>query len=165
MNANEIRKLCINHQWFTAGTNSQYEKMFELVRSGASTHDVALAIWLSTESETIENIEEVIRKTSFNELKMRGKQMNNRRFECFSWLVSDITANIKSRADSNEIKRINDWWEWILKNGLSVSEWDFCNMVDVEMPALAERCAAEVEDEIYNAYVEGGDKAIVKYME
>ena len=39
---------CKKYGWFTGGTNNQYEKLFEMVASGASLEEIALIIWLCT---------------------------------------------------------------------------------------------------------------------
>ena len=31
-----LRQLCFKHEWFTEGTNTQYERMFELAKDGTS---------------------------------------------------------------------------------------------------------------------------------
>lgn len=45
----ELRKLCIREDWFNAGTNSQYDKLFLLNRESVSISEIALAIWLCTD--------------------------------------------------------------------------------------------------------------------
>jgi len=45
----DLRRLCIWEDWFTAGTNSQYDKLFELNRESISVSEIALAIWLCTD--------------------------------------------------------------------------------------------------------------------
>ena len=46
LSAEDLRVLCIRENWFTNGDNSQYEKLFDLNREGASLEDLALVIWL-----------------------------------------------------------------------------------------------------------------------
>ena len=59
---NKIYKACNKFQWFTGGTNEQYEKLFSKVDEGASLKDIALMIWLCTpdtsEKEILENLEQ-----------------------------------------------------------------------------------------------------------
>ena len=156
MNTENIYRLCNEHQWFTGGSISQYDKLFDMVRADAPIHCIALVIWICSKDETVENIENVIRQDAFDYMRMCGNEMRNRRFECFCELVEDVTANIKLRATDTEKEYIEDWWTWVFKTeGLGVSEQDFCNMVDIEMPELAERCAAEVEDKVYYSYLDG----------
>ena len=50
LSTEDLWVLCNQENWFTSGTNSQYEKLFDLNREGASLEDLALVIWLcSTE--------------------------------------------------------------------------------------------------------------------
>lgn len=57
-----IRELCIKEDWFTCGSTRQYEKMIDLVREGASVHDIALCIWLCSNDISYVKIELRIRK-------------------------------------------------------------------------------------------------------
>ena len=59
LSAEDLRVLCIQEDWFTNGDNSQYEKLFNLNREGASLEDLALVIWLC--SSDVER-EEVLHK-------------------------------------------------------------------------------------------------------
>lgn len=43
-----VYRACNKYQWFTGGTNSQYEKMFNKIENGVSLKEVALMIWLCT---------------------------------------------------------------------------------------------------------------------
>lgn len=43
-----VRQLCIRNNWFTSGSNEQYDKMFHLVKTNAPVAQVAVAIWLCT---------------------------------------------------------------------------------------------------------------------
>lgn len=51
----QLRGLCIRNRWFTGGTNSQYEKLFEMNENGASIEHIATVIWLCSDSEVPEN--------------------------------------------------------------------------------------------------------------
>lgn len=51
-----VRELCIEKDWFTCGSCEQYEKMFDMVRNGESTANIALAIWLCSNGVTRETI-------------------------------------------------------------------------------------------------------------
>lgn len=46
-----LRNLCIKNNWFTEGTNSQYEKLFYMNKSNASIEHIATVIWLCSDSE------------------------------------------------------------------------------------------------------------------
>lgn len=51
--------LCNKHQWFTAGTCKQYDKLFERNRQGASLTELATIIWICSAPEfTIDGIRE-----------------------------------------------------------------------------------------------------------
>ena len=63
-----LRSLCIRKDWFTCGTNSQYDKMFALNENGANIEDIALAIWLCSDDE--QNTYESI----LNELKAEHEE-------------------------------------------------------------------------------------------
>lgn len=52
----EVRSLCIKNDWFTCGSNSQYERMFKKVREGADVEEVATIIWICSENVTKEEI-------------------------------------------------------------------------------------------------------------
>lgn len=51
----KLRSLCIQHDWFTCGTNSQYEKLFEMNEQGAGIEQIATVIWLCSDSGIPEN--------------------------------------------------------------------------------------------------------------
>ena len=52
-----IRNLCIERDWFDAGTNEQYGKMFDLcVDSTISNKEIAICIWLCSTKAKIEEI-------------------------------------------------------------------------------------------------------------
>lgn len=46
-----LRQLCIKHEWFTEGTNTQYERMFELAKDVVkNAADPALAVTRITDA-------------------------------------------------------------------------------------------------------------------
>lgn len=49
----ELYDLCNRYSFFTAGTNGQYEKLFDANRTGASLRDLAIMIWLCSEDVTL----------------------------------------------------------------------------------------------------------------
>lgn len=56
-----IYRLCNKENWFTEGTNRQYDRMFAAVKSEKfSTRDVAVIIGLCSESPFIDKIQEKI---------------------------------------------------------------------------------------------------------
>lgn len=46
-----LRQLCIENQWFTEGTNSQYERLFEMNSEGASIEHIAAVIWICSNAD------------------------------------------------------------------------------------------------------------------
>lgn len=57
-----LRDLCIKNNWFTCGTCEQYEKLFELNRTGCSLQDLATVIWLcSDEKWDLDTISRILR--------------------------------------------------------------------------------------------------------
>ena len=50
--AEELRLLCIEKDWFTAGSNQQYEKLFNMNRDGASLEELALVIWICSSNDS-----------------------------------------------------------------------------------------------------------------
>ena len=69
LSAEDLRVLCIRENWFTNGDNSQYEKLFDLNREGASLEDLALVIWLCSD--------EVDREEVLHKLNERYRRANN----------------------------------------------------------------------------------------
>lgn len=46
-----LRSLCIRKNWFTCGTNEQYQKLFYANENGCSLEEIATIIWLCSDSE------------------------------------------------------------------------------------------------------------------
>lgn len=49
--AAELREFCIRHNYFTNGDNEQYSKLFELFERNEPMHDIALIIWICSETD------------------------------------------------------------------------------------------------------------------
>ena len=62
MAVDKLYQLCNRYQWFTHGTNYQYEKMFSMTRGDFSLKDIAVAIWICSEGYKFENIYEILKK-------------------------------------------------------------------------------------------------------
>ena len=45
----ELRRICIENKWFTAGTIEQYDKLFEANRMGLSIEHLATIIWVCSD--------------------------------------------------------------------------------------------------------------------
>lgn len=44
-----LRELCIKNNWFTCGSNIQYDKLFDMNEKNCSVDELALVIWLCSE--------------------------------------------------------------------------------------------------------------------
>lgn len=64
----ELRSLCIKKNWFTCGSNRQYEKLFEMNRALAPVEEIATVIWLCSDDE------EHCRRDILEELKKVQKE-------------------------------------------------------------------------------------------
>lgn len=60
-----VRQMCIRNNWFTGGSNEQYNKMFQLISSNAPVTQVAVAIWLCTPNVSKTEIESKLRSISY----------------------------------------------------------------------------------------------------
>ena len=47
----DLRDLCIKNNWFTCGTNRQYEKLFHANKMGAPLDEIVTIIWLCSDEE------------------------------------------------------------------------------------------------------------------
>ena len=52
---------CVRHNFFTCGGNSSYNKVFNLIRNGATLNDIALATYVCSEGYTLEEIKKIFR--------------------------------------------------------------------------------------------------------
>ena len=50
-NVDTLYMLCNKKQWFTCGTNAQYEKMFELASAGFPAEVIARIIWVCSDAD------------------------------------------------------------------------------------------------------------------
>lgn len=53
---NKMYNLCVKNSWFTCGTNSQYDKLFEMVREGRTAEELALVIWVCSDGWLLDDI-------------------------------------------------------------------------------------------------------------
>ena len=58
----KLYRLCNKYQWFTGGDCSQYEKLFDKNRQGASLETLATIIWLCSSSYEEKQILEILKK-------------------------------------------------------------------------------------------------------
>ena len=62
-----VYNLCNDKGWFTRGDNSQYERMFDMVRNADPIHDIAIVIWICSDPKwTIQEIESILNEVSTN---------------------------------------------------------------------------------------------------
>lgn len=47
-----LRTLCIRNHWFSSGSNAQYEKLFQVNSEESNLEELALIIWLCTDTQT-----------------------------------------------------------------------------------------------------------------
>lgn len=62
-----LYRLCNKYQWFTSGDCTQYEKMFEKNRQGASLETLATIIWLCSVGYEEKQILEILEKECKND--------------------------------------------------------------------------------------------------
>ena len=62
---NLMYSLCNRYQWFTCGTCSQYEKLFDMVREGWRAKDLALVIYICSEGYSEKQILSVLKREGF----------------------------------------------------------------------------------------------------
>lgn len=57
-----LYRLCNKHQWFTSGSVQQYDVLFEMLSEGATTHDLAVMIWICSDTDvwTVESIQKIL---------------------------------------------------------------------------------------------------------
>lgn len=64
---NKLRELCVKKNWFTAGSNEQYEKLFQRQREGASLEELAIIVWVCSEDCTKDEIYDAMARTFYCE--------------------------------------------------------------------------------------------------
>lgn len=73
-----LRMACINNNWFTAGDNSQYEKMFQM-NSDVKTFrlkEIAAVIYVCSEKSYVEIFEELLKLQCSYMYNMTGEKFN-----------------------------------------------------------------------------------------
>lgn len=69
-----LRTICINHNWFTCGSNAQYEKLFYANEMGASIEEIATIIWLCSEGAERRDILYALQKLKEYYVKAAGEE-------------------------------------------------------------------------------------------
>ena len=103
----EVRSLCIKNDWFTCGSNSQYERMFEKVREGADVEEVATIIWVCSENVTKEEIIKELLPTRNERVEMvRAMELLARAVNdedvFMTWLISGVADGDINESTTDE---------------------------------------------------------------
>lgn len=67
-----LRGLCIENNWFTEGSNGQYEKLFNECEAGATVDELTLIIWLCSDADV--NTKESIKEKLVQEHNLYTKE-------------------------------------------------------------------------------------------
>ena len=62
ISTDKLYYLCNKYQWFTNGDRTQYERLFEKNRNGATLEELALIIWICSSNATEQEILEILQK-------------------------------------------------------------------------------------------------------
>lgn len=105
--ATEIRSLCIKKDWFTNGTNTQYERMFDRVRDGADIDEIATIIWVCSENVTKEEIIKELLPTRNERVEMvRAMELLARAVNdedvFMTWLISGVADGDINESTTDE---------------------------------------------------------------
>lgn len=74
----ELRMACIDNHWFTAGTNAQYEKLFEMNRNRNTFRlkEIVAVIYVCSEKSYAEIFEVLLELQSSYMYSMTGERFN-----------------------------------------------------------------------------------------
>ncbi len=95
-----LRELCIKNNWFTCGSNHQYNKLFEMNENGRSVCELALVIWLCSDGKLDRTaIEQELDKLSEPPIiKNMGTNMSEDNYQKLrgdgEWEISEAEAKI-----------------------------------------------------------------------
>lgn len=133
-----LREICIENNWFTCGSNSQYDKLFYMNEHGCSADELALVIWLcSKESFSKEQIKQELVKLDESKadsdpeiIKDMGTNMSEADYqELYKDGLSEMTEpeakmliNVEFGFEASRIKIINDV-ETFVKNGFYTKKY------------------------------------------
>lgn len=70
MTNERLRELCIENEWFTCGSNEEYEQLFYLNKNGTNTETLAAIIWMHSGYNSLhtETLNEIKKKFNYEEL-------------------------------------------------------------------------------------------------
>ncbi len=105
--ATEIRSLCIKKDWFTNGTNTQYERLFDRVCDGADIDEIATIIWVCSENVTKEEIIKELLPTRNERVEMvRAMELLARAVNdedvFMTWLISGVADGDINESTTDE---------------------------------------------------------------
>ena len=59
----KVYEICTKYDFYSMGCKESYNKMFEMIKCGAEIHDVAIAIYVNSETKhSIKEIEEILER-------------------------------------------------------------------------------------------------------
>lgn len=61
----ELMNICRRYNWFTHGTSTQYERLFEMVRCGRPVKDLVLVIFICSDGYLESQISSILEKEGF----------------------------------------------------------------------------------------------------
>ncbi len=62
ISTDKLYYLCNKYQWFTSGDNTQYKKLFERCKQGASLRTLATIIWICSKDYDEQLILNILKK-------------------------------------------------------------------------------------------------------
>lgn len=73
----DLRSLCIKHNWFTCGTCEQYEKLFYANEHGCPIEEIATIIWLCSDEDcrrldVLDILVEAFKEHQLNVIEVNG---------------------------------------------------------------------------------------------
>lgn len=90
-----LRELCIKNNWFTCGSNRQYDKLFEMNENGKSIDELSLVIWLCSDDQFDRN---TIKQSEPEIIKNMGTNMSEDDYQKLrgdgEWEISETEAKI-----------------------------------------------------------------------
>ena len=103
----EVRSLCIKNDWFTHGTNTQYERLFDRVRDRADIDEIATIIWVCSENVTKEEIVKELLPTRNKRVEMvRAMELLARAVNdedvFMTWLISGVADGDINESTTDE---------------------------------------------------------------
>lgn len=97
-----LREICINNDWFASGTNSQYDKLFDMNERNCSVDELVLMIWLCSNEISREQIKQELAKHTADSkpeiIKDMGTNMSEADYQKLRddgrWEISEAEAKM-----------------------------------------------------------------------